>query len=309
MEPTKRSLPIAECLLLLVAAFWGTSYGLSKQALVFYSVMGFIAIRFLMTFAVLMPVFYREYRAGAGRDWRVGLPTGLILFAVFICETYGVLHTTAANAAFLISLCVLFTPFTEWLLFRTRPSSESFLLAGISFIGVGLLTSGSDMTLNVGDLLILAAAVLRAFMVTVTKKVTTGKTISTLSLTGIQSGVVGFGALAVLVLFEPASLGALPLDSGFWLIVFYLVLFCTVFAFFAQNYGARNIAPTRVSLLMGTEPAFGALFAVWWLGEDIAVSGWIGGGLIILAALYSLIPRAPRPAVSRIRPAVESGHF
>ncbi|WP_165856140.1 DMT family transporter [Marinobacter sp. JSM 1782161] len=294
MSTTKRGLPVAEGLLLLVAAFWGTSYGLSKQALLFYSVMGFIAIRFLATFLTLLPVFIREYRSGGGRDWRVGLPTGAILFLVFICETYGVAHTSAANAAFLISLCVLFTPFTEWLVFGRRPAGDNFLLAGLSFIGVAMLTTGSDVAFNLGDLLILGAAILRAFMVTVTKKVTAGKQISTLSLTGIQSGVVGFGALAILLAFDPGEVGGLPMTTDFWLIVGYLVLFCTVFAFFAQNYGARNIAPTRVSLLMGTEPAFGALFAVWWLGESIAVSGWLGGGLIIFSALYSILPRTRR---------------
>ncbi|MEQ5836112.1 DMT family transporter [Marinobacter sp. NFXS9] len=298
MTHTRHGFPVAECLLLLVAAFWGTSYGLSKQALVFYPVMGFIAIRFLATFFTLLPVLVREYRAGGARDWRVGLPTGLILLSVFICETFGVLHTTAANAAFLISLCVLFTPFTEWLVLHQRPSFENVVLAGVSFVGVGLLTTGSDVTLNIGDLLILCAAVLRALMVTVTRKVTTGKRISTLSLTGIQSGVVGVGALAVLALSDPAAFVQLPMDASFWLIVVYLVLFCTVFAFFAQNFGARNIAPTRVSLLMGTEPAFGALFAVWWLGEQVALSGWVGGCLIIFSALYSMVPRTPRGVVA-----------
>ncbi|WP_148863836.1 DMT family transporter [Marinobacter fonticola] len=297
----KRTFPVAECLLLLVAAFWGTSYGLSKQALAFYSVLGFIAIRFFMAFLTLLPALVREYRRGAARDWRVGLPTGAILFAIFVCEIYGVLHTTAANAAFLISLCVLFTPYTEWLIFKRPPSMENFVLAGLSFVGVILLTTGSTVTLNIGDLLILGAAILRAFMVTVTKKVASDKDLSTLSLTCIQSGVVSLGAAFVIILFQPETLRALPMDMEFWLITVYLVLFCTVFAFFAQNYGARNIAPTRVSLLMGTEPAFGALFAVWWLGEEIGLTGWMGGGLIVFAALYSVFPKTAREVPAGVR--------
>jgi len=198
-----KAFPVAECLLLLVAAFWGTSYGLSKEALVFYSVMGFVAIRFSLTFLCLFPFFIREYRAGKGRDWRVGIPTGCILLAVFVFETYGVLHTSAANAALLISLCVLFTPYTEWLIFNQKPRRESFILAVVSFTGVGLLTISHDMAFNLGDALILVAAVLRAFMVTTTKKLTTDKDISTISLTGIQSGVVAAGALVALAATEP----------------------------------------------------------------------------------------------------------
>ena len=286
-----KAFPVAECLLLLVAVFWGTSYGLSKEALVFYSVMGFVAIRFSLTFLCVLPLFIREYRAGKGRDWRVGIPTGCILLAVFVFETYGVLHTSAANAALLISLCVLFTPYTEWLMFNEKPSGESFLLAIISFSGVGLLTLSDDMAFNLGDALILVAAVLRAFMVTMTKKLATDKDISTISLTGIQSGVVGAGALVALVVTEPDFLTRLPTSTNFWLIVAYLVIFCTIFAFFAQNYGARKISPSKVSLLMGSEPAFGALFAVWWLGEDIGLVGWLGGAVIIIASLYATLPK------------------
>jgi len=36
---------------------------------------------------------------------------------------------------------------------------------------------------------------------------------------------------------------------------------------------------------MGSEPAFGAIFAVWWLGEDIGPLGWLGGSLIVIASL------------------------
>ena len=287
----RKAFPLAECLLLLVAAFWGTSYGLSKEALVFCSVMGFVAIRFLLTFLSLLPFFIREYRAGGGRDWRVGLPTGAILLAVFVFETYGVLHTTAANAALLISLCVLFTPYTEWLLFKQRPTFESFILALISFAGVAFLTLSHDMAFNIGNALILGAAILRAFMVTATKKLATDKDISTISLTGIQSGVVGVGALVALMATERDFLAQVPVSLDFWLIVAYLVVFCTIFAFFAQNFGARKLSPSRVSLLMGAEPAFGALFAVWWLGEDIGAMGWFGGSLIIMASIYATVPK------------------
>jgi drug/metabolite transporter (DMT)-like permease len=65
-----------------------------------------------------------------------------------------------------------------------------------------------------------------------------------------------------------------------------LVLGCTIFAFFAQNWALKHTSPSRVALLTSSEPAFGALFAVLWLGESLSVSGWVGGGLIVLAAMW-----------------------
>jgi drug/metabolite transporter (DMT)-like permease len=59
-----------------------------------------------------------------------------------------------------------------------------------------------------------------------------------------------------------------------------------VFAFFAQNWALQHSAPSRLALLTSSEPAFGALFAVFWLGESLSLWGWLGGALIVGAALW-----------------------
>ena len=187
---------IPEILLLLVAIFWGTSYGLSKEALLHVSVLGFIAIRFLLTFLVLLPELLRELRRVGLDDALAALPTGAILLSIFIAETYGVANTSATNAAFLISLCVLITPFIEWPVFCQFPGWRMIGLALLSVLGVFLLTANSDfnIALSLGDYCILAAAVLRAVMVIATRRIMAGKAISSLALTCLQSLVVGLGA-------------------------------------------------------------------------------------------------------------------
>jgi drug/metabolite transporter (DMT)-like permease len=77
--------------------------------------------------------------------------------------------------------------------------------------------------------------------------------------------------------------------ASFWGYVAYLVLACTLFAFFAQNFAIKRSSPTRVSLLMGSEPAFGALFAYLWLGESISLSAWLGGALIVAASVLATV--------------------
>ena len=79
--------------------------------------------------------------------------------------------------------------------------------------------------------------------------------------------------------------------SAFWWACVYLVLGCTVFAFVAQNWALRHSTPTRVSVLTSSEPAFGALFAVFWLGESLSATAWAGGALIVVAALWSMAVR------------------
>ena len=80
----------------------------------FYPVLGFSAVRFLLTFAVLLPALLRA-SAPERRDALVaGLPLGVLMLGIFLCETFGLALTQASNAAFLISLCVVFKPFAEW---------------------------------------------------------------------------------------------------------------------------------------------------------------------------------------------------
>lgn len=282
---------LCEWMLLLVAMIWGTSYGVAKSALAFYPVLGFLAVRFIITFVLLLPWLRNHWRVAL----KPGLMLGSILLSIFLAETFGVARTTASNAAFLISLCVVLTPLVEWLMFRRRPSGEAFAYAGLSLLGALMLTGGVSMRLNAGDGLILLAAVLRAFMVCSTRKLLANTQIPALAMTAVQVGVVGFGSL-VLLLVTAGAVPPLPADVSFWVAAVYLVLFCTLFAFFAQNFALRHTAPSRVALLMGAEPLFGAVFAVLWLHEQLTAAGWLGGLLIVVASWLGTRPPKVRQA-------------
>lgn len=270
-------------MLLLVAIFWGTSYGIAKEALLFTGVLVFLVIRFVMTTLILLPiVIYRKNIA----HWKSVIPTGFILFLIFVCETYGIKNTTASNAAFLISLFVVFTPFVEWLINKNKPTNKLFFLSIMSVIGVFLLTNVNvhQININIGDVLMLMAAVLRGFMVVFTKKVMVDKEVDPIMVTSVQSSVVSILSIILLLSIHSTEfIDSIPMELSFWLLALYLVLFCTVFAFYAQNYSVKKMSPTRVSILMGSEPIFGALFAFLWLSESFTVIQIMGASLIFIA--------------------------
>lgn len=290
------ALRLPDLALLLVAVVWGTSYGVAKGALVFYPVLGFLAVRFLLTLGVLLPALLRAPAPERREAFRVGLPLGALMLGIFICETWGLAMTQASNAAFLISLCVVFTPFAEWWLLGRRPERAMWGFAAVSLLGAALLSGGHAGPWGWGDALMLAAAVLRAIMVCQTTRLTQQSQVPVLALTAAQAGVVGLGSLLLaVVLALPGSLPPLPSFSGasaFWLACVYLVLGCTLFAFVVQNWALRRSSPSRVGVLMGSEPAFGALFAVVWLGEQLSATGWVGGALIVGAAVWTMARRS-----------------
>jgi drug/metabolite transporter (DMT)-like permease len=287
----------AEIMLLLVAAVWGGSYAVAKQATQQLPVLEFIALRFGLTFVVLLPALRPLFNA----QWRQGLAVGGLLganlLAIFLCETFGVSLTTASNAAFLISLCVALTPFVEWWLLRQKPAQRVFWAAGLSAVGAALLsaTSPADISVGWGDGLMVVAAFLRAVMVCMTRRLAGRHSMPALTLTAVQSGVMALGAMTISLVASKGAWHMPPATASFWWGMAYLVLLCTVFAFFAQNHAASRSSPSRVSLLMGSEPVFGALIAVYGFGERIGAWGWAGGLLIVLAAWWVTMPQSVAP--------------
>ena len=133
-------------------------------------------------------------------------------------------------------------------------------------------------------------------MVVSTQVLLKGKRLSALNITSIQANVVTVGALVIFLMSDIKMSDLVPMEWHFWSLAFYLVIFCTIFALFAQNYGVKHTTPSRVALLTGSEPAFGALFAFVWLGESLTVIQMIGGICILLATLMATMQgRKTRP--------------
>jgi drug/metabolite transporter (DMT)-like permease len=273
---------IADLSLLFVAIVWGSSYSVAKIALSYMPVLVFLFIRFTLTSFITIPLAWQAIAVNPFSTFIVGVPLGIILFLIFICETAGIANTSASNAAFLISLCVVFTPIVEGITFRQFPGWGILVATGLSCIGAGLLALQDGYHFNLGDWLMLAAAVLRACMVTATKKMTHGKPLDSAALTAVQLATVAILTGVALKLFNSNSF-IIPTQSIFWLATLYLCIFCTLLPFYIQTRMVRQTTPTRVSLLMGTEPMFGAVFAVILLCEKMSLQSLVGGSLIVIA--------------------------
>ncbi|MGM9425286.1 DMT family transporter [Hydrogenophaga sp. MI9] len=294
--PASRTLvPRVEWLLLLVAAVWGGSYSAAKIATDQIPVLQFLVLRFGLTFVLLLPAL----RGLAVPAWPSALAgaalLGSNLLAIFVCETFGVSLTTASNAAFLVSLCVAFTPLCEWWLLGHKPTGTVLAAAALSLLGAGLLAfqHGSGLSaLAWGDGLMVLAAFLRGVMVCLTRRHGQRHGLPALTMTAVQMGVMTLGSALLMWVAPGPGWAPLPASGPFWGAMAFLVLLCTVLAFFVQNHAASRTSPSRVALLMGSEPLWGALIAVLWLGEHMALQGWIGGLLIVASAAWVTRPRA-----------------
>uniref|UniRef100_UPI0035B3F7CF DMT family transporter n=1 Tax=Hydrogenophaga sp. TaxID=1904254 RepID=UPI0035B3F7CF len=266
-----------EVLLLLVAVVWGGSYSAAKIATEQVPVLQFLLLRFGLTFLLLLPAL-RGLAVAAWPSALVGASLlGANLLAIFVCETFGVSLTTASNAAFLISLCVAFTPLCEWWLLKVRPTAGVLTASALSLLGAGLLAFQHGVSVSAlawGDALMVVAAFLRGVMVCLTRRQGLRHGLPALTVTAVQMGVMTLGSGLLMIAVQGPVWTPLPSSASFWGAMAFLVLLCTLLAFFVQNYAASRTSPSRVALLMGSEPLWGALIAVVWLGDRLTLQGW-----------------------------------
>jgi drug/metabolite transporter (DMT)-like permease len=280
--------PWVDAAVLGVAVVWGASYPVTKVALAGAPVLVLIFYRFCATACIMSLLAGRELAAASRGDILRATALGTILAAIFISEIAGLSLTSATNAALVISLCTLFTPFLDYGLSRRLPPPVVVAGAALACVGVGFLV-GSLSAWTLGDTLILLAAVLRAIMVVSTKRLMSGRPMSSAALTAVQSTAVTAVAFVAVASLDSVRTLAVNADASFWASVAFLSLFCTVVAFYVQNAAVRRSGPTRVGFLMGTEPLFGFALAHLLLSEPVTASALIGAVLIVAGTFAGLL--------------------
>ncbi|MDF2267602.1 DMT family transporter [Streptomyces coacervatus] len=289
-----------DLILLLVAVVWGSSYLSAQTATSALPVLLVLFARYALSALVCLGLvaFGRGPRRWTREELRVGVPLGVTQVAVLVVETYGVAHTSAANAGLIISLTIVLTPLLDRGGRHGRGGGLPpvfFAAAGVCVLAVGLLMSGNGFHApRLGDLLMLGAALVRAVHVALVGRLTVGRAIRPLHLTTVQT-------LVGTALFLPTGVAGLPTlaraDSGTWTQLVYLALFCSVFAFLVQTWAVQRTSASRASLLLGTEPVWAMAVGIALGGERLTALTALGAALMVGGTYWGqAVERAHRTA-------------
>lgn len=271
--------------LLSVTFFWGTTFILSKQVLEIVPLALYLFLRLTIA-AVALNIYALKYSKFWTKQTIVhGIILGVLLYLSYFFQMWGIQFTSASNAGFITGMSVVLVPVFGFLFFKYRPALN--VLFGILFavIGLLLLTGANPFKWNDGDLLVSICAVAVAFHVIFTGRFAQRNNVYLL--TAAQLGTVS--VLTMLAL--PFSGFQWPVfkASHWWLLV-YLGLMGTVFTFLMQTAMQRFTTTARTALIFAMEPVFAALFAFLIAGEQLTISGWIGGLLIVLGMITAEVP-------------------
>ena len=193
---------LAELMLLISVALWGSSFALTKPLLDSMGVFTFMASRFVVGGVILVLALTLLGKFKPDRQQiKGGIVTGILLFLAFIFHTYGLKYTTVAKNAFIVGSNVIFVPIILTLIMKKAQSKIVWFSTFIALFGLALVTlDGAQGGLNIGDLVTAFGTVIVAFYILKVEAYV--KQGNPLNIATIQVMTVGLMSLVPALLFE-----------------------------------------------------------------------------------------------------------
>lgn len=239
----------------------------------FYRSIGAAAIILVYFLVTRRPVL--ELVRSAGMNGLVG---GLGLAVAFTGYVWGVMHSTVANALFLISASPLVAAFLGWMVLRERVArSMWFAMFGV-IVGVTIMIGeGLAEADLLGDLAALASAVgFAVFSVAIRRGRDTD-----MSPTILIGAAITTAFSAVMAAASGTGLAAPMMDVGLAAAYGVLVIGAGIFML---TIGARNVPAAELLVLSLTEVVFASIW-VWLAFGEVPSVLTLVGGLIILGSI------------------------
>jgi drug/metabolite transporter (DMT)-like permease len=259
-------------LLLVVTAVWGWTFVLVKDAVTQYPTLPFLQIRFALALLVMAAVVRRR---PARRELQIGAVIGAVLAAGYLAQTAGLTITSPGNAGLITGLFVVLTPLINHF-FGTPIRWWTWAAVAVSLAGLFMLTGGPS-GMNLGDLLVLACAVLFALHIVLLGRWSPG--MSPASLTMVQMG------MCTLLFSAGGSWSLGPPSGSVWFAIVVTGIVASAFAYFIQTWAQAHISVNRVALILATEPAWALVAAVVLAGQRFGAVEAAGAALLLVAIL------------------------
>ena len=276
----------------LAGALWSTGFLFGKIALRSMNSNHMVLYRFLFACLALLPVL-RVPRFNR-REWLQLITASLLGVPVqFLTQFYGLSLTTASHAALMVGTMPGILALGATLFAGERlPKSGWLALAGSS-IGVGLIVvSGGGHAPGAGpsfagDLLIVLSLGISLGWLLLNKSLVRRHSALQVTAWGLLAGTAMLVAWVLLrdVLLHHAlpPLRGVP-RAAWWSLAASGVL-CTAATSVLWNWGMRHVQASRAAVFLNIEPALGSALGVWLLGDRLGPLAWVGGALILVAAL------------------------
>jgi drug/metabolite transporter (DMT)-like permease len=281
----------------MAGCLWGTGFFFGKLALREMSVGHMVLYRFLFATLGMLPMMLTmRTRPAVSRVPWTRREIGILLLSAalgipiqFLLQFEGLARTTVSHAALMVGTMPVLLALGATIFAKERLDWVGWLALAGSTIGAALIVLGGHEAGVAGvapslggDLLVVLSLVIALGWILMNKSLM--QTHGPLSVTayGILTGT------AMLVIWVVAADGPPPVAKvslTAWLALAASGVLCTATTTLLWNWGIHHVPASRAGVFLNIEPALGSLLGVELLGDKLGPFAWVGGGLILAAAV------------------------
>lgn len=273
----------------LAGCFWGTGFYLGKVVLAHLGVGHMVFYRFVFACLGLLPFALRHRPQFTMKEWRLLLVGSFLGIPVqFLVQFYGLSLTTVSHASLMVGSMPVLLGVAATLFAGERLDWIGWGALTGSTLGVALIVLGGRHAATaggpslLGDSLVLLAMVVALFWILMNKRLMQRHSPAVVTVYGVYSGALMMAVWVVLHDGPPPVHGiALPV----WLASAASGLFCTAGSTLLWNWGIHHVPASRAGVFLNIEPLLGSYLGVVLLGDRLGPFAWIGGALILAAAI------------------------
>ena len=287
----------------VAGCLWGTGFFFGRLALNEMSVEYMVLYRFLFALLGMLPVLFRNRVRFSAPELRMLLIAATLGIPVqFLLQFHGLARTTVSHASLMVGCMPVLLAVGAAIFAGERLDWTGWVALAGSTVGAGLVVLGgthgrgrSEPTLA-GDLLVVASLTLAIGWILLSKKLMTRHSPPVVTAYTILAGTV---MLAVWILtpvlvkpWIPNASAPMPfahVSATAWTALALGGLACTATTTLLWNWGIHHVPASRAGVFLNIEPALGSILGVQLLGEHLGPYAWLGGGLILGAAVTMTI--------------------
>lgn len=269
----------ANLYLLLIAAIWGTTFPLIRNAVAEINPSLFVFVRFVLAALIILPMIWRQLNKTTTTLLLNSFIFGLLNCVSYSAQTTGLQTVSSATSAFITAVYVVLVPFLAPIFKAGKLQAIDIVSSLVCLLGVYVLT-GADMELNKGVWWTLLSAVGFAFQIAYMQR---------LSVQIKNYRLLTFYQLLFTVppvfLFTRGADYHPLVQTDVVIGLVFCAVFATAVVYLVQTKYQKFTTASKAALIFALEPVFAAILGYLINGETITKNIAFGGLLI----LFSLV--------------------
>ena len=284
---------------LLCTFIWGTTFIAQDTGMDNIGPFTFNAVRFFVGFLAIVPLAFlfevKKFKSEFKLDFKtfaaLSFLIGLSLFLGSALQQVALLYTDVANAAF---FTIFYVPMVPIIIFLFKKKSIHWSVwpsVVLCLIGGYLLTNFQDVTVRLGDTLVVLGALFWSTHIIFTGIIVTKYNLP-LTLGAIQTLLVALFSFVIGLIYEEFIVENIlnEIDS-----ILYAGILSGGFAFVLQIYAQKNITPAPAAIIFSLEGVFATIAAWFLLNQILGINNLLGCFFILCGVLLSqLLPLIKR---------------